>query len=343
MEELIETLRLRAETAEARCQSQIQAASLPHRDTPQTFASPEGQYSASSCNGGDTQLHHSVPLPRQIVFDGKTSWDSFIKPFQSLADACNWSTDEKLFRLCSSLRNDAAEYAFVQLPPQNLTSYELLEKSLASRFRERRTVTSYLSELENVKLDSKTKLTEYVATIRKLVLKGYPTADEMTRETIGLRYFLKGLPDQQMSVTVGMRDPRTIDEAQTAVETYNSLKDEVGKSVRVRSTQAAECQDDPNTAFVTEGRLQAFGKQITNSMDRKFGELKSLLKSSQSHQREGNTRQTGGQFKRRDMSTVECFRCHEYGHYAKNCSKSGVNSTQREAVQSPANENESEN
>ena len=42
------------------------------------------------CDGMETDASvpkYDVPLPRQLVYDGKMSWDSFIKPFMSTAAA----------------------------------------------------------------------------------------------------------------------------------------------------------------------------------------------------------------------------------------------------------------
>ena len=46
-------------------------------------------------------------------------------------------------------------------------------------------------------------------------------------EKIYVWHFLKDLPDQQMAVAVGMREPATTDGARQILEIYNSLKDEV--------------------------------------------------------------------------------------------------------------------
>ena len=57
--------------------------------------------------------NYDVPMPRQALFD----WKSFFQPFKALAQACQWDNNEKLFRLTSCFRGEAAEYAFGQLPP----------------------------------------------------------------------------------------------------------------------------------------------------------------------------------------------------------------------------------
>lgn len=176
-------------------------------------------------------------MPRQMTYDGSTTWQSFSLPFRSMAVTCEWSEEDKLFRLCNALRGDAAEYAFAQLSPDIVDSYELLTQALESRFADKRTATSYLAQLESRKLQTKETLAEYVADIKKLVIRGYPAANLATRETIGLRYFLKGLQDPAMAVAVGMKEPQTMEEARTALDTYNSLREDVAKPPRVRAVQ----------------------------------------------------------------------------------------------------------
>ena len=231
------------------------------------FAGRDGASSRSSTSspGG-----YSVPLPRQMTCDGKTSWQSFILPFKSLAAACRWSEEEKLFCLTNSLRDDAAEHTFAQLSSDVVNSFELLELALDAHFAEKRTAASYLASLEARKLQPKEKLSEYVADIKKLVIKGYPTADQQTRETIGLRYFLKGLPESQMAVAVGMKSPETLEEARTILDTYNSLREET-KPARIRAAQPA------GDKHVTESRLQEFGKELKSGFDSQFQALKDLL------------------------------------------------------------------
>lgn len=206
--------------------------------------------------------NYEVPMPRQALFDGKTSWESFFQPFEALAVACKWDQNEKLFRLTSCLRGEAAEYAFGQLPQDTLGDFAQLERALEAHYKEKR--SSYVAELENRRMQTKEKLADYVADIKRLVIKGYPTADAQTREKINVRHFLKGLPDQQMAVAVGMREPSAIDEARQTLEKYNSLKDEV-KGSRVRIVQPGE--DIPSDSqFVTEKRLREFGTEIKSTI-----------------------------------------------------------------------------
>jgi len=149
-----------------------------------------------------TSTRQDVPLPRQMLYDGKTPWESFIRPFNLLARSSGWDEEEKLFRLTHSLRGEAAEHAFRGLPAETVESYGVLEKHLAERFQDRRSASSYLSELESKRMQNRENASEYLADIRRLTMRGYPTADHRTRDTIALRHFLKGLPDDSATLAV---------------------------------------------------------------------------------------------------------------------------------------------
>ena len=281
-------------------------------------------------NGQNSSVNHvngsyEVPMPRQALFDGKTTWESFFQPFEALALACKWDNNEKLFRLTSCLRGEAAEYAFGQLPPEALRDFSLLEKSLESRYKEKRTSYSYLAELENRRMQAKEKLADYVADIKRLVIKGYPTADAQTREKINVRHFLKGLPDQQTGVSVGMREPATIDEARQILEMYNSLRDEV-KNNRVRAVQPGK--DDPQ--YVTENRVREFGNEIKTNIGKKIDALSQKIDKANKACDTGKQNKPQGpcqgepakimnKHRGRSSATFRCYSCNEENHIARNC------------------------
>jgi hypothetical protein len=140
----------------------------------------------------------------------------------------------------------------------------------------------------------------------------YPTADVGTRETIVVRHFMRGLPDQQVVLAVGMKAPKTVEEARAAVETYTSLKDDMSRGHRIRAVQ------EKSPEFVTEKRLDEFKVALESRMDTGFSELKELL-AKQKGQQQYNGKGRQYNYNPKAAADRECFRCHEIGHFAKYC------------------------
>lgn len=198
-----------------------------------------------------------MPLPKQSVFDSKTvSWEGFIRSFNNLAESYQWNNEQKTFRLLHSLRGEAASFVFEQLDSGTLNALEPLVEALQARFGETLSSNAFLAQLEVRKLGAKESLAEYTADMWRLTLKGYPTADNNTRDTIALRYFIRGLCDHNMILRVGMRDPKSLDEARAATETFISLRDDSGTKGKfvIRSMQ----EIDPAKDFVTKETFENF-------------------------------------------------------------------------------------
>ena len=127
-----------------------------------------------------------------------------------------------------------------------------------------------------------------------------------------------------MVLAVGMKDPKTVEEAQNIVDTYHSLRDETKAVGAVRAKTV--WPNKSGSKFITEARLndrlsETEGK-ITKAVDQKMEKIVSLIK-----QQPGKRIEENKGFKKRDMSTVECFKCHGFGHYARSCEAKDENDT----------------
>ena len=139
-----------------------------------------------------------------------------------------------------------------------------------------------------------------------------------------------------MAVAVGMKDPKTIEEAKKALETYRSLQDEVAKSkIRAVSHQDAKnTKHEDANPYVTKGELKQMSSDLMKSLDTKFESLTSSIRNNRGagrydQQSRGQHKQSNQGSQQRNLSHIECYRCHEMGHCARDCTAENAQQDER--------------
>lgn len=129
---------------------------------------------------------------------------------------------------------------------------------------------------------------------------------------ISTRHFLRGLGDNSMSMTIGMQEPKTLQEARDVAERYHHLREESSRTGArpLRSVSSS-------ASFVTEERLVSFERRILSDIDEKISRITDSIK----RHLQGNQlpRQKQGSRDRQPPRTIRCYECGVDGHIARNC------------------------
>ena len=146
------------------------------------------------------------------LFDGKTSWSTYLKQFEAAANANNWSLREKATSLTLSLRGDAAEI-LQKLSPTEQDDYTALVKHLEMRYGHEHLKHLHRSQLKARCQKSNESITEFEFDVSRLTRLAWPDVDEQTLEQLTVDAFLAGLQDKDIKEQVTLLCPRKIADA----------------------------------------------------------------------------------------------------------------------------------
>ena len=258
-----------------------------------------------------------MPIPTPMTYDGNTKWSAFVCSFENMSRAYQWSQEEMVHRMLTSLRGDAHEFVFTSLSQQERSDYFMLRKAIQNRFQPRYTEDDYISKLENLKLRERDNVTSFTAMLKHLVSKAYPMVDGNAQEKLSLRYFFSAVEDDDAKFTVKWAKPKSLAEAEQLFVDYQHCKPGGRVKRPVRALQAEGSEDSSGRS-----QVDVLKKEIQEGFSALSSTLKELLLDKKNI---ADNRVEKKQYRRqtRDMSQVECYKCHGFGHYARECSARG--------------------
>ena len=311
-----------------------------------------------------SNTNNKVASVRIPAFTGDERWDIWKKMFDRTAVTNGWSEIEKLAQLLPRIQGSAGDFVHGQLSNDVAYDYDRLVRELESRYRVIETPKMFGAQFSNRKQKQNETVFEYAADLKRLYDKAHSNRDTQTRKEDLLRRFLDGLHDDEARFAVEFnKDPNTIDEAVNQVINFQEAKRcaenlEKSKNGKNRNKKArvawadldesSDDNDDENQSKPKKPRVRRHqntdsGKgeqrgitpnsapQQSNDHDLLLevtAKLTQIEKSLNSNNRAeiippANLPriQRRGNIPQRDIT---CFKCHEKGHFAREC-KNTVN------------------
>ena len=297
--------------------------------------------------------------PRLPIYNGRTNWEAFWVQFRLISDQQGWNEDVQCDRLILSLKDEALLF-ISQLPYETRRNINLLFAAMKRRFGDHVLAETHRATLQNMKKTSNETVQEYASRVTAIMVKAYPGLEGTTLfSQLAVEHLLHGLTDSTLAYDVMTKKPKSIEEAIDLIAWHDCCKVNAKRkptsSIRHVAPESESDSDEDEMkdhhkvrrangkSYVTEERLNQFGrdlkesiiKSVSETVSKEVSELKKMRESNSNYQQNRNNREQP-QYRRKGNqygnSTRKCFTCNLEGHYSYNCpqknQKDAANNTQ---------------
>ena len=227
-------------------------------------------------------------------FDGKMDWEEFITHFQTVAAWNGWSGEDQAIQLGLSM-SGRARSVFTGLPVRVKQDYQKLIAYMGKHFGPAGREAAYKAEFRHRHRAIGEHLQDFADKIMKVSKKAFPRMAVSAREEIVIEQFKLGLM-MDLRKHIQFSHPSTLDEVVIAGQEYEAME------------EGSKCKKPVSLMGVSNvSEVDTLGKMIeklallTEQNTKLLSDLS--LKSNP----------------RRDNSQVECYGCHQKGHFRPNC------------------------
>ena len=270
-------------------------------------------------------LRPKTPVIFPDKFDGSIGWQDYFTHFELCADLNKWTLNEKANYLAVSLRGSAQEL-LGDLSPDMRQNYMVLVETLRVRFGSEGQNELYRAQLKSRQRRPNETLPELAQGIRRLIVRGYPTASAAVREVLALDNFIDALLDSDTRLRLKQNKPANLDECvrmAIELEAFQKAESErfAGRKKFVRTTMIDESVSNDEQHKLLLDKISSLEKQVSSLLEQMKNCGKSQKGVSPSKGSESNDRQevTKKKYPPKDLSKIQCYKCKQFGHYKSDC------------------------
>ena len=270
--------------------------------------STESEEEVKPKKGYRRKRRESCALPRFLEYDGKSSWLTFRRKFETLADAEDWTRQQRKDRLCWSLQGKAADYYAVITDREDDLTYSQLMKKLEYRFGMKDLAETAQMEFEQASQRRDENLEDWADRVMTLATRAFRDVPDAYSNKQCINKLCQGLRDEETGHFVWMQSPRTIEDAIDLIKRDQHVRQAVtkkGKRGLSRPEDIVVCAVNESKTDDQLKRMEAMVEEMRNMVR----EIRTL-----------SVRKTaGGPRPRASVDRDPCHHCGKLGHFIRDC------------------------
>jgi hypothetical protein len=251
------------------------------------------------------------------VFDGTSTWSSYLKQFELVAEMNKWSQHQKALHLATSLKGEA-QSILDDLDSDQLRNYSALVNKVNQRFGSEHQTEVFRAILRNRVRQPRETIPQLAHEIRKLVKLAYPTREHGLLDDLTKEHFVNSLPDADTRWKIHQSRPRNLDESvRIAVELEAFQMAEQHRTSNRKVVRVITAENDVSS-FQTEDDIACRQTDIMMDDLPKILETMSLqLEQLQDRKPSYNSNRRSSYDSKRGPR--RCYRCDDPTHIIRNC------------------------
>ena len=274
-------------------------------------------------------------------FDGKNvDLADYLAHFEQIAKYNKWGYDEMGLQLSTSLRG-SAQRLLGDMSSEHISDYYRLVDALKKRFSPSEREATFRCEFRMRKKQKSESISDYAYALRRLVSRAFPKLPMGARDELSTEQFILGLPSSEMQRHVQFGHPSTLDAAISLAVEYEAFPGSSSSSGLSKPRVAHVTETTENSDSVTVCSAKSSSKSSGSTSGLSDNAIQQLIKLTEQNGKIMTEQMTNLTTQINNMNTavsamnanpvktktkrpkseIECFRCHERGHYSNECPK----------------------